>query len=173
MWYYACFSAILPNHSTLSLSHRVQKTVLYICVSFAVSKYSLFNKEIEMPLNFSYTPYSHIHAPQPRRHHSPDNVVPLCCCLVTKLCPTLCDPVDSSTPGFPPLHHLPEFAQTHVHSVGDAIQPSHPLLSPSPLAFSLSQHQGFFQWVSSSHQVTKVLELQHRSFQSRFRTDFL
>ena len=73
-------------------------------------------------------------------------------------CPTLCDPMDCSTPGFPVHHQLPELAQTHVHWVGDAIQPSHPLLSPSPPAFSLSQHQGLFQWVSSSHQVTKILE---------------
>jgi len=76
------------------------------------------------------------------------------CCSVTRLCSTLCDPMDCSTPGFPVLHHLPELAQTHVHWVGDAIQPSHPLSSPSP-AFNLSQHQGLFQWVSSSHQVTK------------------
>ena len=65
-------------------------------------------------------------------------------CSVTQLCPTLCDPMVCSTPGLPVLHHLPEFAQTHVHSVSDAIQPSHPLLSPSPSAFSLSQHQGIF-----------------------------
>ena len=82
---------------------------------------------------------------------------PQCCCSVTKLCPTLWDPIDCSTPGFSVLHHLPEFAQTHVHWVGDAIQPSHPMLSPSPPAFSLSQHQGLFQWVSSLHQVAKVL----------------
>ena len=69
----------------------------------------------------------------------------------------LCNPIYCSTPGFPVLHHLPELAQTHVHQVGDAIQPSHPLPSPSPPAFSLSQHQGLFQWVSSSHQVAKVI----------------
>ena len=80
-------------------------------------------------------------------------------CSVTQLCPTLCDPMDCSTPGLPVLHHLPEFAQTHVHSVSDAIQPSHPLLSPSPSAFSLSQHQCIFLWVGSLHQVAKVLEL--------------
>ena len=70
-------------------------------------------------------------------------------------------------------HQLPELAQTHVHQVSDAIQPSHPLLSPSPPAFNPSQHQGLFQWISSSHQVTKVLELQHLFFQWIFRTDFL
>ena len=72
----------------------------------------------------------------------------------------LCDPMDCSTPGFPVHRQLPELAQTHVHQAGDAIQPSHPLLSPSPPAFNLSQHQGLFQGVSSSHQVVKVLELQ-------------
>ena len=74
---------------------------------------------------------------------------------------------------FPVHHHLPELAQTHVHWVGDAIQPSRPLSSLSPLAFNLSQHQGHFHWVGSSHQVARVLELQHRSFQWIFRTDFL
>ena len=83
-----------------------------------------------------------------------------CCCSVTQQCPILCDPMDCSTPVFPVLHHLPKFAQTHVHWVGDAIQPSHPPLSPSPPAFNLSQDQGLFQWVSSLHQVAKVLELQ-------------
>ena len=82
--------------------------------------------------------------------------------------------MDYGTPGFPVLHQLPEFAQTHVHWVNDVIQPSHPLLSPSPPAFNLSQHQGLFQWVSSSHQVAKVLEflLQHQSFQWIFRIDW-
>ena len=85
---------------------------------------------------------------------------------VVQSCPTLCDPIDCSTPGFPVHHQLPELVQTHVHWVSDAIQPSHPLLSSSP-AFSLSQHQGLFQWVSSLHQVVKVLEfqLQYQSFQ--------
>ena len=86
---------------------------------------------------------------------------------VAQLCPTLCDPVDCSMPGFPVHHQLLELAQTHVHWVGDAIQTSHPLSSPSPPAFNLSQHQGLFQWASSLHQVAKVLEfqLQHQSFQ--------
>ena len=84
---------------------------------------------------------------------------------VTQSCLTLCDPMDCSTPGFPVHHQLPELAQTHVHRVGDAIQPSHPLLSYSPPAFNLAQHWGLFQWVSSLHQVAKVLEfqLQHQS----------
>ena len=90
-----------------------------------------------------------------------------CCCSVTKLCPTLCDPMDCSTPGFPVLHRLAECAQTHVHWFGDAGQPSYPLLPSSPLALNLFQHQGLFQWVSSLHQAAKDLELQlqHQSFQ--------
>ena len=96
----------------------------------------------------------------------------LCYCSVTHLCPTVCDLMDWSTPGFSVLHCLPEFAQTHVHWVGDAIQPSHPLSSPSP-ALNLSQLQSFFQWVGSLHQVAKVLEFQHQSFQWIFSVDFL
>ena len=94
---------------------------------------------------------------------------------VTQSCLTLCDPMNRSTPGLPVHHQLPESTQTHVHWVGDAIQPSHPLSSPSLPAFNLSQHQGLFQWVSSSHQVAKVLEfqLQHQSFQWTPRTDLL
>ena len=94
---------------------------------------------------------------------------------VTQSCLTLCDPMDCSMPNFLVHHQLLELDQTHVHWGSDAIQPSHPLLSPSPPAFDLSQHQGLFQWVSSSHQVVKVLEfqLQHQSFQWIFRTDIL
>ena len=86
----------------------------------------------------------------------------------------LCDSLDYSMPGFPVHHQLPEFAQTHIHRVSDSIQPSHILSSPSPPAFNLWQHQGLFHWVSSSHQVAKVLELQpeHQSFRWIFRTDF-
>ena len=82
-------------------------------------------------------------------------------------CPTLCDPMNRSTPGLPVHHQLLEFTQTHVHQVSDAIQPSHPLSSPSPPAPNPSQHQGLFQRVNSSHEVAKVLEFQpqHRSFQ--------
>ena len=94
---------------------------------------------------------------------------------VTQSCLTLCDPMDCSTPTFPVHYQLQELAQTHVHQVSDAIQPFNPLVSPSVPAFNLSQHHGLFQWFSSSHQVTKVLEfqLQHQSFQWIFRTDFL
>ena len=90
---------------------------------------------------------------------------------VTPSCRTLCDPMDYSMPGLPVHHQLPEFTQTHVHWLGDGIQPPHPLF-PSPLAFNPSQHQGLFKWVSSSHQMAKLLEfqLQHQSFQWIFRT---
>ena len=79
-------------------------------------------------------------------------------CSVAQSCPTLCDLMDFSTWGFPVHHQLPKSTQTHVHCVSDAIQPSHPLSSPSPHAFNISQHQGLFQWVSSLYQVAKTLE---------------
>ena len=90
---------------------------------------------------------------------------------VTQLCLTLWDLMDGSMPGFP-VHQLQELAQTHVHWVGDAIKPYHPVIPFLP-AFSLSHYQGLFQWVSCSHQVAKVLELHNQSFQRTFRTDFL
>ena len=94
---------------------------------------------------------------------------------VSQSCLTLCNPINCSIPGFPVHHQLPELAQTHVHWVSDAIQPSHPLSSPSPPALNVSQHQGLFQWISSLHQVAKVLEpqLQYQSFQWIFWIDFL
>ena len=94
---------------------------------------------------------------------------------VGKSCLTLCDSMNLSTPGLPVHHQLPEFTQTHVHRVGDAIHPSHPLSSPSPPVFNLFQHQGLFKWVSSLQQVAKILEfqIQHQSFQWIFRTDLL
>ena len=79
---------------------------------------------------------------------------------VAQSCQTLCDPMNRSTPGLPVHHQLPEFTETHVYRVSDAIQPSHPLSSPSPPAPSPSQHQGLFQWINSSHEVAKVLEFQ-------------
>ena len=94
---------------------------------------------------------------------------------VSQLCLTLCDPMNRSMPGLPVHHQLPEFTQTHVHWIGDAIQPSHPLPFPSPPDLNLSQHQSLSKWVSSSHQVTKVLEfqLQHQSYQWTPRADLL
>ena len=113
---------------------------------------------------------------------SPTCVFPLGYCLYllcsvqfTHSCPTLCHPMDCSMPGLPVHDQLPEFIQTHVHWLGDAIQPSHPLLSPSSSTFSLSQHQGLFSWLNSLHQVAKILEfqIQHQSFQWTPRTDLL
>ena len=94
---------------------------------------------------------------------------------VTQSCPTLCDPMNHSTPGLPAHYQLPEFTQTHVHQVSDAIQPSHPLSSPSPPAYNPSQHQSLFQWVNSLHEVPKVLEFQlyHHSFQRTSRANLL
>ena len=96
-------------------------------------------------------------------------------CSVTQSCPTLWDPMNCSMPGLPVHHQLPEFTQTHIHRVSDAIQPSHPLLSPSPPAPNPSQSQSLFQWVSSSHEVAKLLEfqLQHHSLQRNSRADLL
>ena len=94
---------------------------------------------------------------------------------VAQSCPTFCYPMNRSTPGLPVHHQLPEFTPTHVHQVGDAIQPSHPLSSPSPPAPNPSQHQSLFQWVNPSYEVAKVLEsqLQHQSLQWTLRTDLL
>ena len=100
-----------------------------------------------------------------------------CCCSVAKLCLTPCNPMDYSTSGFLIFHCLPKFSQTHVHWVSDAIQPSHscPLLPASLSALNLFQHQSLFQWVGSSYEMTKVLELQlqHQTFQWIFRVNFL
>ena len=112
----------------------------------------------------------------------------ICCCLITQStekcgccfpvaqsCPALCDPMDCSVWSLPAPRHLLEFSQVHVSCIGDAIQPSHPLMPSSPFALNLSQHQGLFPSVSCSHQVTKILELQlqHQPFQWVFRVDFL
>ena len=94
---------------------------------------------------------------------------------VTQSCPTLCDPMDCSMPGLPVHHQLLEITQTHVHWLADDIQESHPLSSPSPHTFNLSQQHSLFKWVSPLHQVAKVLEfqLQHESFQWTPKTDSL
>ena len=93
---------------------------------------------------------------------------------VAQSCPTLCKPMNRSTPGLPVHHQLPEFTQTHVHQVSDAIQPSHPLSYPSRPALDISQHQSLFQWVNSSYKVAKVLEfqLQHRFLQRNPRAEW-
>ena len=103
------------------------------------------------------------------------NVMCSCCCSATQPYPILCDPMDCSTPGLPVHHQSQSLLKLMSIWVSDAIQPSHPLSSPSPPVFSLPQHQGLVQWVSSLHQLAKVLEFQcqHQSFQWIFRTDFL
>ena len=94
---------------------------------------------------------------------------------VTQSCPTICNPMNCSMQGLPVHHHLLEFTQTHVHRAGDAIQPTHPLLSPFPPSPNPSQHQSLFQWVNSLHEVAKGLEsqLKHHSFQRTPRADLL
>ena len=108
------------------------------------------------------------------------NVLWHCSVQFIQSCLTLCDPMHRSTPGLPAHHQLPEFTHTHVHWVSDAIQPSHPLSSPSPPAPNPSQHQSLFQWVNSSHEVAKVLEFQLQIIPSKeipglisFRMDWL
>ena len=126
-----------------------------------------------IPSQSSLPPGSTCH--EPLHRHQGATLPMLCyCCSVTQLCPALCDPMDCSTPGFP-VHNLPEFAQTYVQRVNDTIQPSHPLPPASPFPSNLSQHEDIFQSISSLHQVAKVLELQlqHQSFQWKFRVDFL
>ena len=93
----------------------------------------------------------------------------------TQSCPNLCDPMNRNVPGLPVHHQLPEFTQTHIYQVSDAIQPSHPLSSPSPPAPNPSQHQSLFQWANSSHELAKVLEfqLQHHFLQRNPRSDLL
>ena len=92
-----------------------------------------------------------------------------CCCSVTQSCPTLWDPMDCSPPGISGPEHLLEFAQVHAHHLADAIQPSHPLTPSYPSALNLSQHRGLFQRADCLHQMTRILELQHQSFQWVFR----
>ena len=106
----------------------------------------------------------------PWRHYLSLCLICYWCYSVTQSCLTLCNCMDCSTPGLPVPHHLPEFAQADAHCNSDAVQPSHPLMPSSPSALSLSQHQGLFQWVVCSHQITKILELQlqHQSFSSDY-----
>ena len=138
-------------HLTLSSPLPMSTSVLYIGFSIAALQ---INSSVHL-LDFRY-----MHSVQ--------------FSSVAQSCPTISDPMDCSTAGFPVYCQLPEFTQTHIPWLSDAIQPSHPLSSLSP-AFNLPQQQGLFKWVSFSHQVAKVLEfqLQHQSFQWVFKTDFL
>ena len=120
----------------------------------------IFSQNLHIVL-YSYQQYISVPiCPHPHRYVTSISFSSVQFSSVTQSCLTLCDPMNCSTPGLPVHHQLPEFTQTHVHWVDDAIQPSHPLSSPFPPAFSLSQHQGLFKWVSSSHHVAKVLEFQ-------------
>ena len=136
-----------------------------------------------MKLELCLTPHTHTHKPQNKLNIRSGTIKVLEESIgrtvqfssVTQSCPILCNPMDCSTPCLPVHHQLPEFTQTHVHWISDAIQPSHPLPSHFPPAFNLSQLPGLCQWVSSSNQVAIVLELQlqHLTFQWIFRTYFL
>ena len=110
-----------------------------------------------------------------RRRHSDTFYKEYCCCSVIQSFLILCNTVDCSMPGLPVPHHLPDFAQVHVHCNGDAVQPSLPLMPSSPSALKLPQYWGLFQLVDCLHQMTEILELQlqHQSFQGIFRADFL
>ena len=148
----------------------------YCFVDVMVIKLKLhFHKNFSLYNTILFTTAIMLYSGFPRTYSSYNwKFVPLTSSFQLLSCSVaLCDPRDCSTPGLPVHHQLLEFTQTHVHQVADAIQPSHPLLSPSHPTFNLSQHQGLFKWVSSSHQVAKVLEFQHQSFQWIFRTDFL
>ena len=176
LWQWIYVNTNLPVHPTLrSPAHRVYTSVLHVCVSILALQILLSHKKERNRIIWSDVDE------QPRVCHSEwskserEKQILYQFSSVAQSRPPFWDPMDCSMPGLPVHHQLLEFTQTHVHWVGDAIQTSHPLSSPSPPAFDLSQHQGLFQWVSSSHQVAKVLEfqLQHQSFQWTFRTDLL
>ena len=122
--------------------------VLYLCFHIPLNLLCLFPSS--RPTNYCFCISTLINKIESTNHFS----------SVAQSCPTLCYPMNRSTPGLPVHHQLPEFTQTHVHWVGDAIQPTHPLSPLSPPAPNPSQHQGLFQWVNSSHEVAKVLEFQ-------------
>ena len=133
MMLWKCYTQYASKFGKHSSTHRTRK-----------GQYSFQSQRKAMPKNVQVT--AQLHSSQ--------------FISVAQSCPTLYDPMDCNMQGFPVFHQLPELAQTQVHWVSDAFQPSHPLSSPSPPAFSVSQHQGLLQWVSSSHQVAKVLEFQ-------------
>ena len=150
--------------------HRILQARILKWISMPSSRRSSWPKDWN---RISYVSIYLYLPPTPTQSHI--NIELLQFSSVAQSCPTLCDPVNRSTPGLPVHHHLPEFTQTHVLWVCDAIQPSHPLLSPFPPASNPSQHQSLFQWVNSSHEVAKVLEfqLQHHSLQRNPKVDLL
>ena len=170
-------TTIWPKNSTLGyIPPKKAKILIWKCICMPMFIAALFTiaKICKQPVSIN------------RWMHKED--VCVCVCVSVYVCvfvcisvqfsdqvmSNLCDPMDCSPPGPPVPHHLPEFAQVHVHWIGDVIQPSHLLPSSCPFVFNLSQHQSLFQWVSSSYQVAKVLELQlqHQSFQWVLRVDF-
>ena len=153
---------------TISFSGQFKSLLITLINSFVIvlSILEFIYIYIIMYILYIYT-YSYIHIyiyiyTYPHTH----TYIYSCCCSVAQLCLTLYNPMDCSTPGLPVYYQLLALTQTHVHRISNAIQPSHPLASPSPSTLNLSQKKGLFQWVVSSHQVTKVLEfqLQHHSF---------
>ena len=151
--YYYCFFKTLE-------SHILKKTQ-----NFSYLLHSCYETSMTLKAQYLNIPVEEL-----GRHHHQFSSVQFSHSVMS-----LWDPMNRSTPGLPVHHQLPEFTQTHAYRVGDAIQPSHPLSSPSPPALNPSQHQGLFQWVNSSHEVAKVLEsqLQHQSFQWTPRTHLL
>ena len=174
--FFAWTSAQLMFHLDIPKSDlylRLTRTVLddSCCFSmiinsvFFVSKMSWFGQQIMITLptgfpNLTGPNWTLISRKWPQAVVFPIPVSSIQFSSVAQLCPSLCNPMNSSMPGLPVHHQLPEFTQTHVHQVGDAIQPSHPLMCPSPTAPNPSQHQSLFQWVNSSNEVAKVLEFQ-------------
>ena len=151
-----------PSTALLGISPREMKTYFYaeICTQRFVAALFVVTQNRKLPK----CPSVHEWLNKPWSIYGEASVQ---FSSVAQSCPALWDPTNCSTPGLPVHHQLPEFTQTHVHRVSDAIQPSHPLSSPSPPAPNPSHHQGLFQWVNSSCEVAKVLEFQpqHQSFQ--------
>ena len=169
------------DHGSQGTGHHCALTLSLFCFHCSqkyIFSYShqFFFSIVDLQWNISFTctakwisyTYTYIHS-------FFSDSFPISVQVVAQSCPTLCDPMYRSMTGLPVHHQLPEFTQTHVHRVSDAIQPSHPLASPSPPAPNPSQHLSLFQWINSSHEVAKVLEfqLEHHSFQRNPRADLL
>ena len=149
-WAAFSFSRGAPGllHCRKILYHLSHREHLKLTIWYSNSIFGCISKKL-----YIYT-HTHTHT------YISDQIRSVQFSSVAQSCPTLCDPMNRSTPGLPVQLQLSEFTQTHVHRVSDAIQPSHPLSSPSPLAPNPSKHQGLFQWINSSHEVAKVLEFQ-------------
>ena len=178
VWPEVCL-AWVPGHKVTSLVPEHGRG-RHHCYTGLATKFGFFSKMLWKHLEQTFLPTQYFRMINLKSQSgSEENLKEIIVLVqfgsVAHSCPTLCDPKDCSTPDLPVHHQLWELAQAHIHRVGDAIQPSHPLSSPPPPALNLSQHQGLFQWVRSSHQVSKGLEfqLQHQSFQWTPRTDLL